>query len=45
MTRPRTQEKRKEAFMKEAEGMFEKLEKWYDENPAASFEEIEKKAR
>ena len=45
MTRPITQAKRKEAFMKEAEGMFEKLEKWYDENPAASFEEIEKKAR
>ncbi len=31
--------------MKQAEHMFEEIEAWYDQNPAASFEEIEKRAR
>ena len=45
MTRPMTRAERKAAFMKQAETMFEELEKWYDQNPEASFEEIEKEAR
>lgn len=45
MTRPLSRTERKAAFMKQAEEMFEELENWYDQNPAASFEEIEKRAR
>lgn len=45
MTRPMTRKERKAAFMKQAEGMFEELENWYDQHPRASFEEIEKQAR
>jgi ribosomal protein L34E len=36
---------RKAAFMKQAEEMFEELEDWYDQNQAATFEEIEGRAR
>ena len=45
MTRPISREERKAAFMKQAEQMFAELEGWYDQNPEASFEEIEKQAR
>lgn len=45
MTRPMSRGERKAAFMKQAVEMFEELESWYDENPAASFEEIEARAR
>lgn len=45
MTRPMTRKERKVAFMKQAEGMFEELENWYDQNPDANFETIEKEAR
>ena len=45
MTRPMTRQERKAAFMKAAEDMFEGMEIWYDQNPEASFEEIEKQAR
>jgi hypothetical protein len=45
MTRPMSRQERKAAFMKQAEEMFEELESWYDRNPCASFEEIEKQAR
>ncbi len=45
MTRPMSRTERKAAFMKQAEQMFEELESWYDQNPAASFEEIEERAR
>ena len=45
MPRPMTRAARKAAFMKQAEEMFEELENWYDQNPEASFEEIEKQAR
>lgn len=45
MTRPMSRKERKVAFMKQAEEMFEALENWYDENPEASFEEIEEQAR
>lgn len=45
MPRPMSRKERKEAFMKQAEEMFEGLENWYDQNPAASFEEIENQAR
>jgi hypothetical protein len=40
-----SRKERKATFMKQAEQMFEELEEWYDQNPAASFEEIEKQAR
>ena len=40
-----SREERKAAFMKQAEQMFAELEGWYDQNPEASFEEIEKQAR
>ena len=45
MTRPTSRAARKAAFMKQAEAMFEELEDWYDENQAATFEEIERRAR
>ncbi len=45
MTRPMSRAERKAAFMKQAGQMFEELESWYDQNPAASFEEIEERAR
>lgn len=45
MTRPMSRKERKAAFMEKAEAMFEELESWYDQNPAASFEEIEGQAR
>jgi hypothetical protein len=45
MTRPMSRADRKTAVMKQAERMFEKLEGWYDQNPEASFEEIEDQAR
>jgi ribosomal protein L34E len=45
MTRPMSRATRKAAFMKQAEQMFEELENWYDQYPAASFEEIEIRAR
>ncbi len=45
MTRPMSREERKVAFMKKAEEMFTELEEWYDQNPEASFEEIEQQAR
>jgi len=45
MTRPITRKDRKAAFMEQAEGMFEELENWYDLNPEANFEAIEKEAR
>jgi hypothetical protein len=45
MTRPMSRQERKVAFMKQAEQMLEELESWYDQNPAASFEEIEIQAR
>lgn len=45
MTRPITRKERKAGFMRQVEGMFEELENWYDQNPAANFEAIEKEAR
>ncbi len=45
MTRPMSRAARKAAFMKQAEEMFEELENWYDQNQAATFEEIETRAR
>lgn len=45
MTRLMTRSERKVAFMQQAEQMFEELESWYDQHPAASFEEIEGQAR
>lgn len=45
MSRPQSRERRKVAFMKEAERMYEQLEEWYDKHPEASFGEIETEAR
>lgn len=45
MTRPMSRQERKAAFMEKAEEMFEELEKWYNQHPEASFEEIEGRAR
>jgi len=45
MSRPQSRDRRKAAFMQEAERMYEQLEKWYDEHPEASFGEIEAEAR
>ena len=45
MTRPMSRKERKQAFMNQAEEMFEEMESWYDENPKATFEEIEERAR
>lgn len=45
MTRPISRANRKAKFMKQAETLFEELENWYDQNEAASFEEIENRAR
>jgi hypothetical protein len=45
MSRTQTRDRRKAAFMKEAERMYEQLEAWYDKHPEASFGEIEAEAR
>ena len=45
MARRMSREERKQAFLAEAEAMFEQLETWYDENPEATFGEIEQEAR
>ena len=45
MTRPMSRKERKAAFMEKAEEMFAELEEWYDQNPEASFEEVEGQAR
>ena len=45
MTRPMSRKERKAAFMEKAEQMFGEIEEWYDQNPEASFEEIEGQAR
>ena len=44
MTRPMSREERKASFLKQTEQMFAELEGEYDQNPEASFEEIEKQA-
>jgi GAF domain-containing protein len=41
MTEKMTRQERKAAYLKEAEQLFEKMETWYDQNPEATFEEIE----
>lgn len=45
MSRPQSRMRRKAAYMKEAERMYEQLEDWYDKHPEASFGEIEAEAR
>ena len=45
MSRPKSREKRKKAFMQEAEKLFDEMDNWYDKNPDASFEDIENRAR
>jgi len=45
MTRPMTRAERQAAFMQQAKQMFEEVEGWYDQNPRATFEEIEERSR
>ena len=45
MPRPMSRERRKRAFMQEAEKLFDEIDDWYNENPDASFEEIENRVR
>lgn len=45
MTRQMSRARRREAMMRAAEEMFERLETWYDAHPDASFGEIEEQAR
>jgi hypothetical protein len=45
MTRQMSHARRREAMMRAAEEMIEKLETWYDGHPDASFGEIEEQAR
>lgn len=45
MTRKQSREKRHANFMVAAERLFNEMEDWYDEHPAASFEDIESEAR
>ena len=45
MTRTQSRERRQAMFVEKAEKMYERLESWYDENPGASFGEIEARLR
>ncbi len=45
MTRQMSRARRREAMMRAAEEMIERLETWYDAHPEASFGEIEEQAR
>ncbi len=45
MSRPQSREQRKAAFLKLATELYEELEAWYDQHPAASVGEIEQAAR
>src|SRR5512135_2416397 len=45
MPRKKSRTQRKAEFMKAAEGMYERMEAWYDAHPDASFEEIEEEMR
>lgn len=45
MTRRLSRQERRDAFLREAEVVYEQLEAWYDEHPDASFGEIEAEAR
>ena len=45
MSRPQSRDRRKAAFMQEAERMYEQMESWYDTHPEASFGELEAEAR
>ena len=45
MSKKMTRAERKAAFLEEAEQLFDNMEAWYDQNPDASFEEIEGQLR
>jgi hypothetical protein len=45
MTRQMSRARRREAMMRAAEELIDKLEAWYDAHPDASFGEIEEQAR
>jgi hypothetical protein len=45
MTEKMTREQRKSAYLKQAEQLFDEMETWYDENPEATFAEIEAELR
>jgi hypothetical protein len=45
MRKKMTPAERKMAYLKEAEHLFDNMETWYDQNPDATFEEIEPELR
>ena len=45
MARRMSRAQRREAFLAEADKMFDAVEAWYDDHPDASFGEIEREAR
>ncbi|MCL4869335.1 MAG: hypothetical protein KJ063_10210 [Anaerolineae bacterium] len=45
MRKKLTREERKIAYLKEAEQLYDNMETWYDQNPDATFEEIETELR
>lgn len=45
MNKKMTREERKATFLKEAEHLFDHMEAWHDQNPDATFEEIEGQLR
>lgn len=45
MVRQLSRARRRERFLQQAMEMFEELETWYDQHPAATFGEIEQEAR
>ncbi len=45
MSKKMTRQERKAAFLKEAEHLFDNMETWYEQNPTATFEEIEGQLR
>ena len=45
MTEKMNRQERKAAYLKEAEQLFDEMEAWYDQNPEATFEELETQLR
>jgi hypothetical protein len=45
MSEKMTRQERKAAYLQEAEQLFDEMERWYDQNPEATFEEIEAQLR
>ncbi|MBM3190931.1 MAG: hypothetical protein FJZ90_19715 [Chloroflexi bacterium] len=45
MVRRMSRAQRREAFLHQAMGVFEELDRWYEEHPEATFAELEQQAR